>query len=238
MDDSSTYDELERLLVAGEDALEARDYLAVRDVIADMRQVTAQEPAQAPYLEGLLEWQLAGPEAAHERLLEAVAIDPNDADIRHALALACEALGDGEGMRRHFMQTRILDARADREAGIGSERELDFIEQTAADTLERLPEAFRSRLHNVTITLEPRPSMRLVSEGFDPRAYGVFDAPVLIDDALPEAAPSRIVLFTANLLTATRDGEALARQVEITMLHEIAHYFGFEEADMARLGLQ
>ena len=114
----------------------------------------------------------------------------------------------------------------------------DFIEQVAAQAIEGLPAELRARLHNLTITLEPRPSMRVVSQGFDPRAFGLFDAPVLIEHALPEEEPTQIVLYTSNLLTAAADPEALARQVEITMLHEIAHYFGFEEDDMDRLGLR
>jgi predicted Zn-dependent protease with MMP-like domain len=38
-------------------------------------------------------------------------------------------------------------------------------------------------------------------------------------------------------LAATESPEELAEQVEITVLHEVGHFFGLEEDDMERLGL-
>mgnify|MGYP005813335487 CR=1 FL=1 len=50
-------------------------------------------------------------------------------------------------------------------------------------------------------------------------------------------APTRIVLFTSNLLASFADDD-LEEQVEITVLHEVGHYFGLDENDMVRLGLE
>jgi predicted Zn-dependent protease with MMP-like domain len=46
------------------------------------------------------------------------------------------------------------------------------------------------------------------------------------------------VLFWANLLASGDDDELLAEQVEVTILHEIAHFFGLDEDEIVRLGLE
>ena len=52
-------------------------------------------------------------------------------------------------------------------------------------------------------------------------------------------APTRIVLYAANLAAYVDpdDEQELAREVEITLLHEIGHYFGLGEAEVEALGL-
>ncbi|RPI57721.1 MAG: hypothetical protein EHM50_11480, partial [Lysobacterales bacterium] len=51
-------------------------------------------------------------------------------------------------------------------------------------------------------------------------------------------APTRIVLFCSNLLVGFPDRDELAEQIEITILHEIGHFFGLDEDAVARLGLE
>jgi predicted Zn-dependent protease with MMP-like domain len=45
------------------------------------------------------------------------------------------------------------------------------------------------------------------------------------------------VLYTANLLADSLDDEELKIEVETTVLHEVGHYFGLDEEDLERLGL-
>ncbi len=230
-------DEVEQLLGEGDEALAAGDTERAAELVRAMAELVGDQDARVAYLDALVAWEIEGPEAAMLRLEDALRGDPDDADIRHAAALACEELGDGEGMRRHFLQTRIIDARQDRDAGVGSPAELDFIEQVALDAIEALPSEIRSQLQNVTIDVHLRPSLRLVSEGFDPRALGIFDVPEIVEHARLADTPKRILLYAANLLCAFREPDVLAEQVKATVLHEIAHYFGFEEHEMERLGL-
>jgi predicted Zn-dependent protease with MMP-like domain len=168
-------------------------------------------------------------------LRRAVAIDPDDADVRHLLGSAYETLGDVDAMKRELLQVRLLDAEADRRIGLGSPRDLRFIENVAAEVMAALPEPFRTKLAHVPVVLERRPSLALVRSGVDPRALGLFDGPSIIDDEVP--SPARVVVFTHNLLAAFEDRATLAEQVEVTILHEVGHYFGLEEDDMERLDL-
>jgi predicted Zn-dependent protease with MMP-like domain len=106
--------------------------------------------------------------------------------------------------------------------------------------LHHLPERFRDRLENVPVVLEPRPSRAIVAEGFDPRALGMFEGAGDRDKQAGEVetAPTRVVLFFANLLASFPDDEDLALQVEVTILHELAHFFGLDEDEVAGLGLE
>ena len=49
--------------------------------------------------------------------------------------------------------------------------------------------------------------------------------------------PTRIDLFTANLLASFPDSQRLDEEIEITLLHEIGHYFGLDEDEVEALGL-
>jgi predicted Zn-dependent protease with MMP-like domain len=51
------------------------------------------------------------------------------------------------------------------------------------------------------------------------------------------AAPTRIVLYACNLLAEFPEAEDLREQVEVTVLHEVGHFFGLDEDDLERLGL-
>ncbi len=172
---------------------------------------------------------------ARDLLEQAVELDPDDADVRHLLALAYSALGDEKRVRDQFLLVRQLDARNDDAAGPIDPALLDLMRDITVRVIESLPKRFREPLRNVPVFLEPRPSVALVEEGFDPRALGVFEGPRAFDDNT--AALTRIVIFTDNLLAETRDEEELRREVEVTVLHEVGHYFGLEEDDLERLGL-
>lgn len=230
-------EDLERWLEEGEVALSEGDHAAVAERIARIRAAAGDEDARGLYLKGSLAWDVDGPEAALPALERAVAVDPDDADLRHALATAYQECGRDADAVPHLLQTRLLDAEGDREAVLGSPDELDLIAETAEEALELLPPALRDRLDGVPILLEPRPSIALVREGFDPRAYGLFEGPGMVDRG-DVPAPTRIVLYTSNLLASFGNDDELVRQVEITVLHEVAHYFGFEEDEMEPLGLE
>ncbi len=170
------------------------------------------------------------------RILErAVAQNPDDGDLRHTLARAYESVGRHDAMKREYMQVRLLDAEADRHQGIGTARDIRFIEDVATEVMAALPEPFRSRVSHVPLMLENRPSLARVRSGLDPRILGLFEGPSVLDQNVE--APTRIVVFTHNLLAETVERDELAEEIEITILHEIGHYFGLDEGDLDRLGL-
>jgi predicted Zn-dependent protease with MMP-like domain len=182
-------------------------------------------------------WETDGPDAAESPLRQAIELDPEHADAHYALAALAEERDDAETMIAHHLQVLLLDARQDREAGLGTRTQLDAIEAVAREVLEGLPSPFKEKLEHVPVVLDRRPSRDLVEDGFDPRALGLFEGPTHGDRGSPAPSPTRIVLFVNNLLADFPEGDELSEQVEITLLHEIGHYFDLDEDDMVRLGL-
>jgi len=178
-------------------------------------------------------------ERARDHLEQAARLQPNDADVHDRLARIHEHRGDQRAMIHHALRVLALDARSDRRRAIGTPHQLEFIEGEVRRVLMSLPHDLADRVAEVPIVLEPRPSFALVREGFDPRALGLFEGSTDDHRYSSEPAPrlTRIVLFFANLLAITSDDETLAEQVEITVLHEIGHFFGLDEAEVEALGL-
>ncbi len=178
-------------------------------------------------------------DVAHACLERAVTRDPAHADAHWALGRVYEELGDYEAMIEHFEAVRRLDAKTDRLAGVGGNADFDHVEAVAERVLARLPEAIAARLGNAPVVLEARPSAALVGDGFDPRALGLFEGADDFEQRSGQVvgAPTRIVLFVANLLSVCPDDETLAEQIEVTVLHEVGHFFGLDEDEVDALGL-
>jgi predicted Zn-dependent protease with MMP-like domain len=116
------------------------------------------------------------------------------------------------------------------------------IRKEVARVIERLPRRFRSRLENVAIVVEDRPEPDLLlSVGLDPRRdtlYGLYQGTPLPDRSAlyPPVLPDKITIFSEPLLRDFSDPEVLREQLRMTLLHEIAHYFGFDEDEIEKLG--
>jgi predicted Zn-dependent protease with MMP-like domain len=81
------------------------------------------------------------------------------------------------------------------------------------------------------------PSEALVADGVDPRLLGLFQGTPMPDDGALAPTITNILLFRQNLARACVDADHLAEEIRITVLHETAHYFGLDEADLEALGL-
>jgi predicted Zn-dependent protease with MMP-like domain len=185
------------------------------------------------------EWALHGADAARSALQELVSEQPDFADAHHILALVYEELGQRRRQIEEALLVLELDAAQDAQEGLNPSSSEELIVRAAEQALERLPPPFRERLAGVPILIEDRPSRALVEEGFDPRALGLFEGQVDEERAMGDASeqPSRIVLYSANLLASFSDPDELRYEVEVTVRHEIGHFFGLEEDDLERLGL-
>jgi predicted Zn-dependent protease with MMP-like domain len=104
------------------------------------------------------------------------------------------------------------------------------------DVLEHLPDPFLSRLGSVAIVVEDEPTadqLRSVGavglfglyQGVPRTSFGVDNAPV----------PSKITLFRGPLSRANPTAERLTAAIEDTLLHEIAHHFGIDDARLREL---
>jgi predicted Zn-dependent protease with MMP-like domain len=105
-------------------------------------------------------------------------------------------------------------------------REPDAFESLVARAIDRLPEEFQALLENVAV---------IVSDlGADVQAYGQYFG----DGVAQERYEDRIVIYRDTLeRDFGHDAELLARQVERTLRHELAHHLGWNEEGVGGLGL-
>ena len=118
----------------------------------------------------------------------------------------------------------------------------DQIRKEVAQVIDRLPRQFREQLRNVEFVVEERPSPELMrGEGLDPRVdtlYGIYQGVPLPERSSldPPLLPDKITIFAEALLQDFPDPEELREEIRITVLHEIAHYFGMDEEAVEDLG--
>ena len=112
----------------------------------------------------------------------------------------------------------------------------------AIRVLDRLPEEFRSRLHNVEIVIEEKPKKsHLKAMALNPQTdtlYGLYEGTPLSERSAlqPPLLPDKITLFSEPLLRDFSNPLEIRNQIRLTLLHEIAHYFGMDEEEIEDLG--
>ena len=116
------------------------------------------------------------------------------------------------------------------------------IEKEVARALDRLPKEFRSRIHNVEIVVEKQPTKkRLEALGLDPDEdvlYGLYEGTPLSERSVsyPPLLPDKITIFSEPLMRDFSDPRERRRQIRLTVVHEIAHYFGMADEEIEDLG--
>ena len=104
--------------------------------------------------------------------------------------------------------------------------------------LKVLPKDIQDAAAKVAISFEEKPGQGTYDEQLDGDELGLFEGPSAQDDAEPEELP-RIRLFLSNLWEWTAKEEHDFRdEVGTTFLHELGHYLGWDEEQVAQHGLE
>ena len=114
-------------------------------------------------------------------------------------------------------------------------------ETEVARLLPTLPRDIRDLADALPLVCLPRPTRAMLSDGLEPDLLGLFVGPSLLDSAAEldgagaaDPLPPQILLFVQNLWKyAESDLETYRSEVRITYLHELGHYLGLEESDLA-----
>jgi len=119
--------------------------------------------------------------------------------------------------------------------------EREEFEKVVEEVIESLPEIFREKLENLVIIVEDWPSNSdLKSLGLRSRdtLFGLYKGvPLTKRGALfGNFPPDCIVIFKKPLEKAFRDINDMKREIAKTVMHEIAHHFGFDEEMLRKLG--
>lgn len=107
--------------------------------------------------------------------------------------------------------------------------------------IRSLPRVFAARLHNVAVVVadEPTPEQRRAA-GIGPGEdlYGLYEG---VPQPQRSAAyglvlPDKITIFQRAIEADFRTEHEIARQVRHTLIHELAHHFGIDDARLDELG--
>jgi predicted Zn-dependent protease with MMP-like domain len=117
----------------------------------------------------------------------------------------------------------------------------DSFEDMVRAAVAVLPDQFLSKLDNVSIIVADRPTReQMVENNLDPRdsLYGLYEGVPLPERGnFVPALPDLITIFQEPIEKACSSIAELELQVQDTVLHEVAHYFGFTDSELQQLGL-
>jgi predicted Zn-dependent protease with MMP-like domain len=105
-------------------------------------------------------------------------------------------------------------------------------------TLAALPKPLRERAGKLPVTFEHLPNAGLQADGIEPDTLGLFTGSEFADEGnVP--LPPQIILFLENLWDFAEGDEVIFREeVRTTFLHELGHYLGLDEDEIAGRGLE
>ena len=108
----------------------------------------------------------------------------------------------------------------------------DDFERLVSEVFDALPDDMVRGVENVAIVVENQPL------GQRPRLFGQYRGHPLTTRGVYGFGelPDRITLYKNNLQDHSADLDALRARVHITLVHEIGHYFGLDDARLRELG--
>ncbi|GLK17513.1 MULTISPECIES: metallopeptidase family protein [Herbiconiux] len=108
----------------------------------------------------------------------------------------------------------------------------DDFEALVGDELDQLPDDMLDGLDNVVFVVDDRP------EDGSLDLLGLYDGVAVTERGQYGFGemPDRITLYREPLLAICDDVEELRDQVHVTLVHEIAHYYGIDDEKLHELG--
>lgn len=105
-------------------------------------------------------------------------------------------------------------------------------EQLVVDELDRLPDDMVAGLENVVFVVEDRP------EDGSLDLLGLYDGLALTerDHYGMGELPDRIIVYREAHLDRSDTEDELRDEVHITLVHEIAHFFGIDDQQLHEMG--
>jgi predicted Zn-dependent protease with MMP-like domain len=102
-----------------------------------------------------------------------------------------------------------------------------------------LPPAIHSMMENVEIVVEDEPTDEQRNDA-DDGPFGLYEGVPLTErtSSYGLILPDKITIFRGPLERATDTPSELYAEVQATVIHEVAHHFGMDEAQIAELGYE
>jgi predicted Zn-dependent protease with MMP-like domain len=105
-------------------------------------------------------------------------------------------------------------------------------EELVGDALDEIPPEFQRLMDNVVILVEDD------APPDDPGLLGLYEGYALTERGPDYAGvlPDRITVFRRPILAICADEAEVVEEVAVTVVHEIAHHFGIDDARLHELG--
>jgi len=106
-------------------------------------------------------------------------------------------------------------------------------ERAVADALDSIPDELARLMSNVAVLVEDEPPPD------EPELLGVYEGTPLTErDGWWDAGslPDRITIFKGPLERMCTDQQDLREEIAVTVVHEVAHHFGIDDATLHDLG--
>ena len=105
-------------------------------------------------------------------------------------------------------------------------------DELVSDALDTVPAGLAALMDNVVVLVEDE------SPGDEPELLGVYDGTPLTerDGGYAGVLPDRITIFRGPTLRMCATEAEVVDEVRITVVHEIAHHFGIDDARLHELG--
>jgi len=120
-----------------------------------------------------------------------------------------------------------------------SRREFEsLVARTAEQIVRTLPGELRERARDVLFATDDYPPPGLESPEGEDDLLGLYEGTPLTERTLEyiPVLPDRITLFRIPLAEMCITDAELRKEVRTTLIHELGHYFGFDEDELERLG--
>ena len=105
-------------------------------------------------------------------------------------------------------------------------------EKLVNDALDEVPDELAALVENVVVLVEDEPPAD------DPHLLGFYDGTPLTerDSRYAGVVPDRILIFRNPTLRMCEDEDEVVEEVRVTVVHEIAHFFGIDDDRLHDLG--
>jgi predicted Zn-dependent protease with MMP-like domain len=104
-------------------------------------------------------------------------------------------------------------------------------EELVGDALDLIPAEFAAAMDNVVVLVEDR-------DAENPTLLGLYHGVALTERTSMYGGelPDRITIYREAILDICHDEQDVVEEVAITVVHEIAHHFGVDDARLHELG--
>jgi len=111
-------------------------------------------------------------------------------------------------------------------------------EKVVEEAIASLPEVFRKKMENIDFRVVESPNRRQAGKHSD-GLYGLYEGVPLGERSVNDALrlPDRITIFKRAIENDCKTRAEIIKCIQETVLHEVGHYFGFDDDQLDHFGI-